>query len=268
MSGFAELEAAVAEVLGGLQVDGAALFASVRRHGPLERAAVADVIGRERKPAALIVVSGRGPVGGNDPSGRPTLSVFVDCRSLRGQEDARTSAGGLHAVLDATARSLHRALFPRDRRLLLVRERGIVSDGRRILWEQAYEVRRECSVEPPRFNGAALCGPQSDVSFEPGPLERPDDSASAGSGTSSAPRQTIAWRGTLRADDDDVLNAIEADIEAVVRSGAAGELVDPWGRLYQGFVAASFVRRGPRGRDDVTDEAVQDFELRFIRSGS
>ncbi len=259
MSAFGELEQAVVAALTNLRVGSARLFASVQGRAPADRRDALDLLERAPKPAALVVVGERTrPDAEGRRPGWPVVRVFVLSESLRSQTEARTAtatAGGILALVERVAGALHRAVFLADRRLRLVQDAAVAGDDRRILWEQVYHVRREVAWLSPAFDGAALCGAESEVSVE---------LRAFGAPSASAPRRrTITWRGTLRADDDDAMNEIELAIESVVRAGVAGVMTDPWGRVHPACVPLSYEHTAPRDRDDVTGEAVQDFELRF-----
>ncbi|MBI4580049.1 MAG: hypothetical protein HY718_10130, partial [Planctomycetes bacterium] len=75
----------------------------------------------------------------------------------------------------------------------------------------------------------------------------------------------IVWRGQLRAADDGALNEIEDGLELLIRQGQISSVADPWARMFEGCVVSGFKRVGPRGQDDLTGEALQDFELEFLQ---
>jgi hypothetical protein len=79
--------------------------------------------------------------------------------------------------------------------------------------------------------------------------------------------RSIIWRGQLRAADNNELNAIEQGLEDLVCRATADTIRDSWDRTFDHCVARTFKRTGPRGRDDLTGEATQDFELEFVQLG-
>jgi hypothetical protein len=69
----------------------------------------------------------------------------------------------------------------------------------------------------------------------------------------------------LRAADNAALNAIEQGIEDFVREGRPGVVFDSWARTFDDCAVAAFKRVGPRCRDDLTGQALQNFELEFTQ---
>ena len=79
--------------------------------------------------------------------------------------------------------------------------------------------------------------------------------------------RAILWRGQLRATSDSAMNVLESAIESEVQAGEARTMIDAWGRSQAQCVVKSFARRGPRGRDSLSGQAIQDFEIEFTQLG-
>ena len=284
MSDWQTIENEVVSRLAGLSDGGGPLLATVAARGPGDRSAWAETIGRERLPAAYVVVTGRkGPERVSLTPGNPSISVVLATRSLRDQDDARLGADGqvgLWMLAERVAEALVHGDLAQAWRAELLEERPIGATNRAadalgmMVWEQVYAVSRPAVGTVPTFGGAALAGDAGFVEVEVGGLQR------AGSAFSfpgidgvferhlGVRERPILWRGVLRAEDDVGLNALEEAIELEIREGTDKTLVDGFGRAFEACVLRSFTRRGPRHRDALTGEAVQPFEIQFAQLGA
>ena len=171
------------------------------------------------------------------------------------------------------AKALHDLTVNNDRRLLLVDERLTGKDQGTIIWEQRYELHRQSGSAAPMFGGVVLAGADSEVHVEPGTLRRASSFFSFPGIDGVFERhlgvreRPIKWCGQLRANDDSALDGIESAIEAQLRQGRAGIMVDSWNRAHEQCVLRAFVRCGRRRRDELTGAALQDFEIEFIQLG-
>ena len=271
------IEDAVVQTLAGLTCGGSALLSTVRGHTSRDRKLVIGAISRERFPAAYVMTAGRG--AGEKTfrrPGPPALSVLLAARSLRSDEEARTGAAevtGVFTLSERVASALQDLAVGQDRRLLLVEERPAGGEEGTIIWDQSYEVHRRSGQSGPTFGGVALAGSASEVHVELGPMRRATASFSFPGVDGVFERnlglrgRPITWRGQLRAADDAGLNTIESAIEQEVCGGQEKTMVDPWQRSHELCVLKSFHRLGRRGRDALSGEALQDFELEFTQLG-
>ena len=273
MSVWETIETAIVDALSALAPGGSSLLATVKGQTARDRRPLVTAIGRERLPAAYVVIAGR------DASDRVTrragpvsVSVLLATGSQRNEAEVRTGSGeaaGLYELSAEAAGALQDLAIGSDRCLLLVDERPAGGEEGMIVWEQRYEVRRRSETSAPTFGGTALAGSGSEVRVELGPARRAtsvfsfpgiDGVFERGLGLRD---RTIHWRGQLRATDDSALNTIESQIEDEVATGEAKTMVDAWGRSHASCVVRSFERKGPRGRDALSGQALQDFEITF-----
>jgi hypothetical protein len=275
MSTWETIESEVVQTLAGLMSGPSALLVTVKGRSIRSSKALITELQRERLPAAYVVVTGR---DASDKAfrraGSPMLSVFLAARSLRHEDDARTGAAdveGVFSLSEEASAALAALTIGQDRRLLLADERATVGEDGLNVWEQRYEIRRLSELTAPTFGGVPLAGADSEVHVEVGPLQRAsstfsfpgiDGVFSRHLGTRD---RAIRWRGQLRADDDGGLNALEAAIEDALRDGTSQTMVDAWGRPHDACVLNAFDRRGPRQRDALTGQALQDFEIVFTQ---
>jgi hypothetical protein len=277
MSGWETIETTVVQTLAGLTLSGSPLLATAKGQSAADRKTLAAAIGRERLPAGYVVTTGR-DAGEKVTrrSGAPTLSVLLATRSLRRDDDVRRGASdvtGVFTLSEEVASALQDLAVGTDRLLVLVDERPAGGDEGMALWEQRYEVRCQSETQAPTFGGTVLAGVDSEVHVELGTLSLAtslfsfpgiDGVFERHLGVRERP---IRWTGQLRAASDSALNAVEADIEDEVYSGKSATMVDAWGRSHEACVVRSFERKGRRRRDELTGEALQDFEITFVQLG-
>ena len=270
MSSWETIEQAVVTVL-----DGVSLLETVAGRSAQDRTLLTAAIVRERMPAAYVIATGR---EGSDQAyhrpGSPAIHVWLAARSHRNEDDARVGAVDVTGVFDLAeqaAGALQDLMIGADLRLLLIDERSIHSADGLTIWEQRYEVRRQSETTAPTFGGVAVAGADGVVQVELGELRRATSSFSfpgidgVFEHSLGVRERPIVWSGQLRASSDSALNAIESAIEDEVHSGEAKTLVDAWGRTHDSCAARTFRRRGPRQRDALSGEALQDFELTFVQ---
>lgn len=270
-----DIEDAVVGTLSGLTVEGAALFRTVQARTARDRKAMASALSRERWPAACVAVTGR-DAGDREyrRAGASLVTVLYACRSERRDDEARRGGPdvvGVLSVAQAAAGALQGLALPGGRRLLLIDEHAVGGEEGSALWEQRYEVRRESGSLVPRFGGMEVAGAASRVEVQVSELRRAastfafpgvDGVFERFAGTRE---RAIVWRGQLRAADDEALNTIEAGLEALVAEARADSVRDAWGRTFHACVARTYKRLGPRGSDDLTGQALQEFELEFVQ---
>lgn len=275
MSVWQSMEDAIVTALAELVEGGKPMLATVRGRTWRDRKVAVSALLRERLPAAYVSVAGRD--GGHKDYRRPghlQVSVLYASRSERSDDEARLGgpeSAGVLAIAESAGTALQDLDLGNNRRLLLVDERSGGGEDGTALWEQRCEVRRQSSSSAPTFGGSALAGSSSEVEVEIGEMKRVSSTfAFPGvdgvferfAGTRERP---IIWRGQLRADDNSALSAMEEEMEQRVREAAPRSLIDPWGRLFACCVATSVRRIGPRGADELTGEALQDFEMHFVQ---
>lgn len=275
MSVWQAVENEIVQTLSGLTASARPILATVRGQTARDRKVLVASLLRERMPAACVTLTGRDD--GDKEYGRPgavQVSVLYASRSERGDDEARhggVDVQGVMAVAEAAAIRLQDLDLGDSRRLVLMDERSVAGEPNTALWEQRYAVHRQAGEHTPTFGGYALVGPSSEVEVRVGELKRVastfafpgvDGVFERFAGMRERP---ITWSGQLRAADHAGLNQIEAGIEQIICSAAPDVLSDPWARTFRHCVAKSFKRVGPRGRDDLTGEALQAFELDFIQ---
>ncbi len=277
MTAWGTIESGVVQRLAALTLSGAPLLAVAKGATSRERRVVLAALGRERMPAAYVMATAREDgEKATRRAGSAAISVLLASRSERSDDEARNGGAGVTGVYtlsEEVSKSLQDFIVGGDRILLLVDERPVGGDEGSVVWEQRYEVRRLAELTAPTFGGVVLTGADSEVHVEVGELRR---AASAFSfpgidgvferyqGVRERP---ITWRGQLRAVNDAGLNAIEAAIEDELRGGGEKTMVDSWGRTHELCVMKHFQRRGQRLRDELSGEALQDFEIVFEQLG-
>lgn len=271
------IEDAIVQTLQGLTEGQSALLATAKGQTVRDRKSLTAAISRELLPAAYVMATGRD--SSEKTYRRPGLlsfSVVLATRSFRSDDDARTGAVDVTGVFDLAeqvASALQDQVVATDRQLLLVDEHSVGGDEGTIIWEQGYEVRRLAELGGPTFGGVALAGAGSEVHVELGVLRRATSSFSFPGVDGVFERdlgtreRTIIWHGQLRAADHPSLNTIESNIEDEIRNSQEQSMVDTWGRTHEMCVLQKFNRRGLRRVDELTGEALQDFELEFTQLG-
>ncbi|MHC4445641.1 MAG: hypothetical protein ACYTBZ_01515 [Planctomycetota bacterium] len=275
MSSWETIENEIVVAIAGLTEGGSVLFSTVKGYTVRDRKVLTAAIGRELLPAAYVLARGR--ASGEKAHRRAGVSEFgvlLATRSLRADSEGRTGADdvvGMFDLAEEVASALQDLVVDTDGELLLVDERLIGGDEGTVLCEQDYEVRRQSELISPTFGGTALAGAASKVHVELGALSHASSLFSFPGVDGVFQRnlgvreRSIKWRGQLRAASDSALNTIESGIEQEVRVGEAKTMVDSWGRSHQECVLNSFIRNGRRGRDELTGQALQGFEIEFTQ---
>jgi len=275
MSVYKTIEDKVVETLTAITVEGSPLLATAKGYTQRDRKALMSAIGRELLPAAYVMMTGRenGDKAVRRP-GLPTLSVLLAAKSLRNEDDARTGSDdvtGMFTLSEEVIQALQDLVVDSDRLLLLIDDQPVGSSDGMVIWEHRYELRRQTGSYTPLFRGSSLIGSDSVVRVELGDLQR-EVSTFSFPGIEGvferhmgARERPIFWRGQLRAASDTALNTIEENIEDEVRLGISDNMWDPWARTHRYCVLRTFRRKGPRLRDELTGEALQDFELEFAQ---
>jgi len=275
MTMWENIEDAMVAALAGLAVSGSPMLATVRGRTLRDRKLLLPGLMRERLPAAYVMAAGR-DAGDRDQrrAGGAAFTVLYTAGSGRGDDEARrggTDTVGVFTIAETAAAALQDLDLGERRRLLLVDERSAGGEEGTALWEQRFEVRRASSAFYPTFGGDPLIGTSSVVQVQIGDLKGAsctfafpgvDGVFERFLGTRERP---IHWRGQLRAVDDTELNQIEESLEDLVRTARLDSMADPWARTFDDCVLRSFRRQGPRRCDELTGEALQDFELEFVQ---
>jgi len=270
-----EIENDIVQALEQLTEGGSPLLATVKGYTARDRKSLEAAIGRELMPAAYVSVTHR---TSSDKSSRragsAAISVILAVRSLRDDDEARIGSDkvtGIYELSEQAALALQVLIIATDRRLLLVDERRVGGEEGTVIWEQRYECRRISEANAPTFGGVELAGTDSNVHVELGSLKRAKSSFSFPGIDGVFERdlglrqRVIKWRGQLRAADDSALNGIESTIEQEIQESQVKVMVDSWGRSYASCVMDAFIRCGPRCKDELTGQALQDFEIEFTQ---
>jgi hypothetical protein len=277
VSAWETIENTIVQTLSALTLSGQPLLSTVKAVTSRDRKVLSETIQRERMPVAYVMAVGR--EDGDKASRRagfPAFSVLLGSRSHRSDDDARGDGAGVAGVFtisEAVIAALQDLLISSDRRLLLVDERPFGGESGTMLWEQRYELRRQSELVAPTFGGVALAGAISFVQVELGSLHLAVSSFSFPGIDGVFQRhlgvreRPIVWRGQLRAANDSALNTIETAIEDELRGGVEKTMVDAWGRSHELCVMKAFHRRGVRRRDELSGQALQDFEIEFAQLG-
>ncbi len=275
MSELGDIETAVRDLIANVEEGGSPIFRTVEGFSDGDRRRALAYISGRPAPAALVIYAGR--VRGDAGSaiiGSPRLTVLLRAENLQGGCDVRcgdgTTQGGFQ-LLERVAEALDEAAVLADRQLVLIDEQVVSGDETHVVYEQRYVVERLSEVAQPTFNGEVLAGAESVVSVLVGEAEA--ESVSFGfPGIDGEFRhqlglrgRPICWAGQLRGADDNVLNAVEQNIEAAVADPRPHDLVDAFSRTFGDCVLDRFVRRGPRRRHPVSGGALQPFELHFTQ---
>jgi len=275
VSELGDLESAVVGLIAGITSGGGPAFRSVEGFSDADRRAGVAQVRRRVAPAALVIYGGRVRADVADSVvGLPRLTVLIAAANLRGDDDPRIGDGsalGSFDLLGLVMSALDGAVVVTDRRLSVLDEQVVAADETSVVYEQRYLVDRVTELSPPTFNGQVLAGADSLVHVIVGELAA-ETVAFAFPGIDGVYRhhlgtrgRPIRWRGQLRASDDNGLNTIETNIEAMVASPDSFEMVDSWSRTFADCVADRFVRTGPRRRHPVSGYALQPFEIHFTQ---
>lgn len=277
MSAWETIENTVVQTLSALTVSGQPLIATVKAVTSRDRKVLSEAIQRERMPVAYVLATGREDgERANRRAGFPAFSVLLGSRSHRNDDDSRgdgTGVTGIFTISEAVIVALQDLLISSDRRLLLVDERPFGGESGTFLWEQRYELRRQSELVAPTFGGVALAGASSFVQVELGSLHCAVSAFSFPGIDGVFQRhlgvreRPMVWRGQLRAANDSALNTIESTIEDELRNGDPKTMVDAWGRSHELCVVKKFNRRSARRRDELSGQALQDFEIEFEQLG-
>ena len=275
MSTWKTIEDEIVQAIAAITEGGSALLATAKGYAARDRKFLIAAIGRELLPAAYVMACGRAAgEKTNRRAGVPEVNVLLATRSMRDDGEARLGADDVVGIFDLSEKvvsALQDLLVDTDRELLLVDERLVGGDEGTVICEQRYELRRQSELSSPTIGGVALAGSDSKVHVELDIL-RSASSLFSFPGVDGVFQRnlgvrgrTIKWCGQLRAASDSALNVIESAIEQEVRAGEAKTMVDSWGRSHQMCVLNSFVRNGPRRRDELTGQALQGFEIEFTQ---
>lgn len=274
MSMWMAIENAVVASLTGLELEGEPALATVKGQTRRDRKSLVAGLGRERLPAAYVLIGGR-ESGDKQHRRAGTAELTVLYAGPRGRSDQEARGGGpgvtgVFALAETAGAALQDLDLGEYGQLLLVVERAAGSE-QLALWEQCYEVRSRCGEYRPAFGGYWLVGNLSVVHVEVGSIAYAsthfafpgvDGVFERFGGLRERP---IVWRGQLRASDDSELNAIEQGVEQVIRQHTVQSVEDSWGRSFANCVARKFSRKGMRQRDSLLGQMVQDFELEFAQ---
>lgn len=275
MGEWALIEDAVVSGLAGLRLNGRAVLATVRGCNWRDRKLLAAAIGRERMPAAYVMVTGRAESDKEyRRAGSPQVTVLYATRSERQADDARTGGvdtTGVFEISELAGRAMNGLALGDARWAMLVEEGPLAGDDSILLWEQRFEVRRGGEESHCMFGGDRLVGWASHVELEVAPLSRAvsrfafpgvDGVFERLTGIRERP---IRWRGQIRTSSGSALDAIELKMERLIQQGRVDHVTDGATLLFTPCVISSYKRRGGRRRDHVTDEVLQDFELEFVQ---
>lgn len=274
MSVWSDIETAVVSELAGLVEGDVPLLATVAGRTAADRKSLNAAVLGERLPAAYVIVEGReASERGSGRPGQAVVRVILAARSLRAEAEGRTGgvdSPGVFALAELASGVLEGLTVASAGRLKLMREEALAAQDGAALWEQVYVVQQAVGVVAPTFGGATLVGAAATVRVELGELRAATSSFTFPGIDGVFERRLgvrerpIWWRGELRGDDTE-LNDLEASIENELRGGQARVMTDACGRQFEACVIKAFRRVGARGRDAVTGEAVQDFEIEFTQ---
>lgn len=257
-----------------IQFGGADLFASVKGFSTNTVREIVVAMRREIKPAAFVVYVGRGASTAWGIPDEPAFCVFAIAESLRGGSEPRTgsslAAGGFD-LLAGIFSALAGQMILADRIPAFVDERVIASDETSIVYEQRYNIMRPATTTPPTFGGLALCGADSVVVLEVGESTA-EDQRFAFPGIDGEFRmllgvraRSIVCEGQLRAAADAQLGDIETDLEQLIAGGLPNVLIDGHGCSFENCAVQRLVRSGPRRKQAITGQVLQDFKLYFVQ---
>ena len=271
MNELADIEAAVVGLIAAIEENATPVLRTVRGLAAADRRTALAAMQRWLRPAAAVLIDGRGKSGADSAAGDITLSVFIASTGLRSDDAGRLGDTDTLGAFDLTARVgavLEGALLGGYGRLVAHDEQVAEADERHVVIEQRW--RLDSSVRGlPTFGGEAITGIDSIVSVHIGALEAAAVTF-AFPGIDGAYRhelgnrgRTITWRGLLRATDDTELNAIEAAIEALIGDGRGCELQDGVGGAFESCIVKRFARNGARKR--ARGKVIQAFEISFAQ---
>jgi phage gp37-like protein len=274
MSRLGDLENALVSRLAAATLSGSPLFQTVRGVSGGYRPAVRDALRRERMPAAYVAFVDEPTAPEVKPGVRGgRFVVLVAERALRVESDPRhgdTSSLGTFTLLEQTRQELDDYEPITDLRLLNLHQKFVEADDRVAVYELMYRVWPVVE-DGLLFAGVAVAGNDSRMSLEVGPLEL-EEVAFRFPGLTGEYRQmmglqarSIVWTGRIRGSDDAAVNAIEANIEAMVLSQAVGVITADSSRTFSGCVLDRYVPHGPRRLDIDGQMVCQDAELCFLQ---
>ncbi len=272
MSELGDIEAAVVGLIGGIEVGGSALFASVRGASGTTARGVVEILRRERKPAAGVVYEGRGAGDKYGMPDEPVFSVYCVVESLRGGDEPRRGSALVSGGFDALSelvKALAGAVILTVRQLGYVDERLVAADERSVVYQQRYKVFSLPTTTAPTFDGVAICGTDSVVRVQVGELRQSVNRFSF-PGVDAVFQQVlglrnrpIVWSGQLRAATNSALNAIESNLESLVAKSVSASMSDGLGRSFGNCVPVQYRRWGLRGKHTTTGQALQSFDMEF-----
>lgn len=272
-STWSTIESSLVSELAAIEADGSPILATTRGSSLQDRKALVTSMQREHWPVCYVVLSLRSKSDeATQCPGDTRVRVLIGCGSVRTAGDARIGAvdgRGVFEVKSHVAQGL-KSFEPVAGHVLRLREEKLLDACESfVVWEQQYAVRQTGVRQQPTFGGELLAGALSDVTVLAGSVSRAtsvfsfpgiDGVFQRDMGTRE---RGIAWAGHLRAAGDEAMNTLESSIESAVQDGSTASVVDEWNRTYESCVLMKFKRIGPRVHDDVTGEAVQQFELHF-----
>lgn len=275
MSELGDIEAGVIALVEAVEHIGSPALATVAGWAAADRRSAIEQVRTLAMPAVLVSVGQRerGPSGlGGVADERVTL--LIAARSLRSADGARVGdvdSVGAFALADWVTLELEAAVIASAWRLAMLDQHVVATDKRTVVIEQRWAAERLVESSPPTFGGVAIAGEDSVVSMQVGALGSRDASF-AFPGIDGrfvhrlgADSRSIVWRGLLRADDHDAMNALESGIEAIVAGGGAAVVGDSLGRTYSDCVALSYDRSGSRRIHASSGRIVQAFEIQFVQ---
>ncbi|MFQ5429223.1 MAG: phage protein Gp37 [Phycisphaerae bacterium] len=272
MSRLGDLETVFIDRLSQGLISGSPAFATVRGVSGGDRPALRAALRRERMPAAYVGFT-------EDPTAPEVrlqvrgakFAVLLAARSLRTESDPRQGDAqtiGAFDLLDVARAQLDGYLPSAGFRIQNLHEKFIDADDRVAIFESLFRVWPiAAQTLALSFGGAALVGPDSRMTLEAGPVGA-DAAEFAFHGRSvvhrktlAASRQTLLWRGEVRARDHAELNRIEATIEERIGGRATGDVVEAGARRFRRCRLEAYFRRG--GRFEADGLIVQEAELLF-----
>lgn len=275
MSELGDIESGVIALVEAVEHNGSPALATVAGWAAVDRRSAVEQARTLAMPAVLVSVGQRerAPIGlGGAADERVTL--LIAAQSLRSADGARVGgvdSVGAFALADLVTLDLEAAVIASAWRLAMLDQQVVASDERTVVLEQRWAAERLVAFSPPTFGGVAIAGDDSIVSVQVGALGS-REAAFAFPGIDGrfvhrlgSDSRSIEWRGLLRADDHDAMNALEAGIESLVAMGGAAEVGDSLGRTYSDCIATSYDRNGSRRVHASSGRVIQPFEIQFVQ---